>query len=411
MTSAISPSSLRIAHCGDLHLGASYHLGDEDKGGVNGRLYDYRRAWVTSCERMVREKVDLVLMAGDAFDSAKPTPTEQAVFRVGLDLLDDAGIPVVMITGNHDVPRQIGRAHALAIFDEYKLVTIVDRPQVVYAGPMSLPVACFPYPNRAYIAAQDPEFEKLTIDEQNAKIVDLSLATLRGLAAEAEQDFGAFGAFGAVLLGHASISGSKVGAEGSTAFFREAVLPLSELRGLPFVAQCWGHLHRAQVLRDVPLIAYCGSIERTDFSEADEDKGWWLLDLRDDGTVVISEWHSSQPRQFVDIDISLDAIEQYTFPDYKGAIVRARYTATPEQAKTVDHAAIRRALYAAGAVKVHGPIANITHGVTEASDLVTEETDMLTGWHQYATLQGLSGSQRERLDRKAGESLEATCQA
>jgi exonuclease SbcD len=414
MTSATSSSSRRIAHVADLHIGASYVHGDEDKGGVNSRLTDFRDAWVRSCKQMVEEAIDLVLFAGDAFRDCKPTPTEEASFRAGLDLLAEADIPVVMITGNHDLPRQVGRTHALAIFDKYENVTVVDRPQVLYGQVPGLrhlvvpvPVACFPYVSRAHLAARDPEFESLTIDEQNERIRELSLQVLRGLSAECEKHNSLFGS---ILVAHGTIAGSAIGAEQTTAFLREAVLPLSELRGLGFAYQAWGHLHRSQVLE--PHVRYAGSIERCDLAEADEDKGFYLVELTTDPLQpALCEWVSSHPRPFIDINVPVDVPEPANWiesvcHDCSGAVVRVKYTATPEVARTVDHAAIRRALYAAGAAKVHGPIATITHSVTEASDALTEEADILSAWTEYAKLQGLDGPQFDRLDRKVREALE-----
>ncbi|MHB8867468.1 MAG: metallophosphoesterase family protein [Thermoleophilia bacterium] len=402
-----SSSSIRVAHCADLHTGSGGHLGDEDRGGVNSRLRDFRDAWVRSCEQMVAEDVDLVLFAGDAFRDSKPSPTEQQAFRDGLDVLCDAHIETVAIVGNHDLPRAPGRTHALAIFNGYRsLVEVIDRPQV-WPTRVGVRVACLPWFSRGHLAAQDPEFERLTLDEQNARIVELSLAVLRKLGAEAEAQAGPLGS---VLLAHGSIAGSVVGAEGSTAFFREPVLPLSELRGLPFHYQAWGHLHRAQKLEH--NIRYAGSIERTDFNEAAEDKGWDLVTLRDDGAPNTCEWRSSSPRPFVDLDLveptaweSELASLNGTIP---GAIVRVRYEATPEEARAVDHAGIRRALYAAGALKIHGPIATIRHAVTEAAPTLTEETDVYSGWTEYADRLGLSDHDRERLDRKVCEALEVT---
>lgn len=402
-------SSLRLAHCADLHIGAGYAHGDEDRGGVNSRLVDFKDAWVRSCKQMVAEDVDLVALAGDAFDTAKPTPTEQAAFRAGLDVLADANIHLVAVVGNHDIPRQPGRTHALKIFNGYRGdVTVIDRPQVVTIK--GVPVACLPWVSRAHVSAQDPDFEKLSLDEQNARIVELSLAVLRKLGAEAEQ---AAGPLGCVLLAHGSIAGSAIGAEGSTQFLREAVLPLPELRGLPFRYQAWGHLHRAQVL--TPNIRYAGSIERTDFSEAAEDKGWFLIDLSANadgspGYALGTAWRSSSPRTFVDLDLPDPTAWQTDLSalngNVAGAVVRVRYQATPEVARTVDHGGIRRALYAAGAVKVHGPFATVTHDVARPENPVDEETSPLAGWREWARLQGYDTTQFERLDRKVVEALE-----
>ncbi|MCL5942104.1 MAG: exonuclease SbcCD subunit D [Actinobacteria bacterium] len=411
-----SPSELRLAHVADLHLGSGYHLGDEDRGGVNSRLRDFRDAWVRSCEQMVAERVDLVLFAGDAFRDSKPTPTEQQAFRDGLDVLCNADITMVAIAGNHDLPRAPGRTHALQIFDGYRgCVNVIDRPRVIIhevagVGSGSLAIACLPWVQRSHLAAADPEFEHLTLDEQNRLIVDLSLAVLRKLGAEAETKAGPLGS---VLLAHGAIGGSAVGAAGSTQFFREPVLPLSELRGLPHRYQAWGHLHRAQVL-DGPTnwagrIRYSGSIERTDFAEANEQKGWWLVTLDDDPTRDTFEWRSSSPRPFVDLELpdptAWEAEVSALNGAIPGAIVRIRYEATPEVARSIDHAAIRRALYQGGALKVHGPLATLRHAVTERDSSLTEETDVWTGWVEWADRQGLAGTDRRRLDRLVYEAL------
>jgi DNA repair protein SbcD/Mre11 len=401
-------SSLRIAHVADLHLGAGYVHGDEDRGGVNSRLVDFRAAWVRSCRQMVEEGVDLVLFAGDAFRDAKPTPTEQAAFQAGLDVLSESHrLRLVAVTGNHDIPRSPGRTHALAIFDEYRdFCTVVDRPMVVSAH---IPVACFPWPQRSHIAAADPEFEKLTLDEQNARIVELSLQVLHSLGAQAET----MGhSLGSVLVAHGSIAGSEIGAQGSTQFLREPVLPLPELQGLPFRYQAWGHLHKKQDL--TASIRYAGSIERVDFSEQ-EDKGWWLLELAAEvdgsrGHGLISSWRSSNPRPFVDLELPDPAAWEHSLAalngDVRNAVVRVRYQATPEVARTVDHGGIRRAIYAAGAAKVHGPFAEITHTVTTSEHAVDEQTSPLSGWREWARLNGIDGDDFARLDARVLEALE-----
>ena len=397
-------TTIRLAHTADWHIGSSYHLGDESKDGINSRLRDYEDAILRSCRQMVEEDVDVVLFAGDGFRDSKPSPTEQAVFRRAMDVLCNANVPVLCIVGNHCLPRAPGRTHALAIFDGYRGgVTVIDRPQVVTIK--GVPIACLPWPSRAHLAAADPEFEKLTLDEQNARIVTLTLAVLRALGAEAEE---MAGPLGSVLLAHGSIAGSAVGAAGSTQFFREPVLPLSELRGLPFAYQAWGHLHRAQ--KPEHNIRYSGSIERTDFAEATEDKGWNLVTLRDDGAPSTCEWRSSSPRSFVDLDLAEPTAWEAEIASLNGAlpgaVIRVRYETTPEEARAVDHQGIRRTLYGAGALKVHGPIATLRHSVAERESTLSEETDALTGWQEYADGQGLTGAQRERLDRLVDDALE-----
>ena len=406
MISVTSRSNL-FAHTGDLHIGAGYAHGDEDAGGVNSRLRDFQASWVWSCKEMVEAGVQTAIIAGDVFHTAKPTPTELAAFVAGLEVLEEADISVLAIVGNHDQARSTGRAHALHVFKDR--IIVIDRPEVIHHH--GVWYACLPNINRAHVAAADPEFAALDIDAQNARIADLMLQTIRGLAAKAEQ---AAQGNPTVLVAHGTIAGSAVGAAATTAFFRDAVLPLSELRGLPFDYQAWAHLHRAQELTDT--IRYCGSIDRIDFNEAGEDKGWWLVDLGDPGLgMPVITWRSSNPRSFVDLALDDPAewerdVEPHLYtPDWiEGSIVRVSYTATPEVAKTVDHGAIRRALYAAGAVKVHGPFADITHDVTarDEDNPISEDTDVMTAWERYATLQGIEPTQYARLQGRMREACE-----
>ena len=408
-----SGRKLRIGHLADLHIGSSYHLGDEDAGGVNFRLRDFESACLRACDGMIAAKVDLCVIAGDVFDNPKPTPTEIAVFLRMLDRLQDYEITVVMTQGNHESPRQVGRKNAVEMFDDREFyesgrgnVLVVGRPEVVEAHGVA--VACLPYPMRAHVAANDPEFAKLTIDEQNERIVELSLKTLHMLGAKAEQKKTTFGS---VLVAHGAISGSKV-AHTETRFFREPVIPLSELQGLPFRCQCWGHLHMPQVLS--PGIAYSGSIEACDFSEGTHKHGWWLITLDENTDFDEMEFQEVETRPLVDVDLAewggadwRGAVENViAMNEVAGSIVRVKYKATLDIRKTIDDAAIKRALLAAGAVKVHGPIVETIHTVTERTNVVTEEADMQTALQQYLVLQGVEGPRATRLTEKVLKAME-----
>lgn len=409
-----SPGKLRIGHVADLHLGASYHLGDEDAGGVNFRLRDFEAAWVAACKAMVAAHVRLCVVAGDIFDNPKPTPTEIMAFMRGLDVFRQNNIDIVIIPGNHDLPRQIGRKDSVAMFDDRHSyddaqVFVIDRPGVLDpVMALGVEIACFPYPMRAHVAARDPEFAKLTIDEQNECIVELSLKTLRMLDAEAEKRHARFGS---ILVAHGAISGSKV-AHTETRFFREPVLPLSELQGFSFRCQCWGHLHMPQALS--PGIAYSGSIEACDFSEGTHKHGWWLITLDENPDLDEMEFQEVETRPLVDIDLAdwgpadwQDAVKRaIDGNEIDGSIVRVKYKATLEVRKTIDDAAIKRALLAAGAVKVHGPIVETIHTVTEHVNVVTEEADMHEAWKAWAVLQGVEEARFARLDEKVKKAME-----
>lgn len=408
MTSPSDASkSLRLAHVGDIQMGGGYSLGTEDDGGVNSRLRDFEAAWLRSCDTMIAEHVDLVLVAGDVFETPKPTPTEKEAFAAGLRRLIYAGIKVIGCVGNHESPRQVGRKHGLAIFNGFEgsETLFADRASLVTADQLGLPVAValMPHINPAHIAARDPEYAALGIDDRNHYLVEQMLDVLRGLAVKAGQSKPALGV---VLVAHGTIAGSVIGAEQSTMLLRDPVLPLPELQGLGYRYQAWGHIHKAQEL--APGIAYCGSLERLNWSEAhDPDKGFWLVDITEDQ--VTSAWRSSLPRPFLDIEIADPSSWQVALPEdaeaVRGAIVRIRYTTSPEIQRTIDQDAIRRAFYSQGAQKVYGPIVTITRDAVTTNHL-TEEMGALEAWRELATLKGISGEQFERLEGQVREALE-----
>src|SRR5262245_15402925 len=85
---------MRIIHTGDWHLGKSLrgkHRGSEHEA-VLQELLDYSR----------REPVDLLLLAGDVFDTSTPSAEAEGMFYRFLIEMRATGAAVVVIAGNHD---------------------------------------------------------------------------------------------------------------------------------------------------------------------------------------------------------------------------------------------------------------------------------------------------------------------
>ena len=84
----------------------------------------------------------------------------------------------------------------------------------------------------------------------------------------------------AILSGHVTVNGATVGSERSMMLGQDHVL-LSSALGRPqldYVAL--GHIHKHQVLRtDNPMVVYSGSLQRVDFSEEDDEKGFCLIEV------------------------------------------------------------------------------------------------------------------------------------
>lgn len=95
---------LRIAHFADTHLGyRAYHRTTPE--GRNARMVDIELGLERAIDDILTRDVDLVLHAGDVFHHNRPTWGTLRVFVEQMRRLEDAGLPVVLIAGNHDTPR------------------------------------------------------------------------------------------------------------------------------------------------------------------------------------------------------------------------------------------------------------------------------------------------------------------
>lgn len=103
VTEAARP--LRIAHLADTHLGYSAYGRADPESGRNQRAVDIERSFEAAISDILTREVDLVLHAGDVFHHTRPSWSTLTHFVRQMRRLELAGIPAVVIAGNHDTPR------------------------------------------------------------------------------------------------------------------------------------------------------------------------------------------------------------------------------------------------------------------------------------------------------------------
>jgi DNA repair exonuclease SbcCD nuclease subunit len=99
------PRTLRIAHLADTHLGYVMFGKSDPVSGRNQRAIDIERSFEAAVSDILTRQVDLVLHAGDVFHHTRPSWSTLAHFVRQMRRLEIAGIPAVVIAGNHDTPR------------------------------------------------------------------------------------------------------------------------------------------------------------------------------------------------------------------------------------------------------------------------------------------------------------------
>jgi exonuclease SbcD len=98
-------AKLRFAHISDTHLGYRSQFRTDPSSGRNQRAIDIERAYRTAVDDILTRDVRLVIHGGDVFHHTRPAWSTIGTFLVQTKRLTDAGIPVLVIGGNHDTPR------------------------------------------------------------------------------------------------------------------------------------------------------------------------------------------------------------------------------------------------------------------------------------------------------------------
>jgi DNA repair protein SbcD/Mre11 len=348
---------IRLLHFADVHLGVETHGKFNPETGLNTRLEDFKNSLDQGISLALDADIDLAIFAGDAYKARDPSQTHQKLFAASLRRLTDAGIPVVMLVGNHDIPNTRGRAHALEIYDVLggAGVQILSRPELIPIQTRrgEVLVGGMPYLPRARVLTQD-ETKNKTVEEIAQLIRDKYIEYIASLARQAAE----YPEHIALLTAHFTVADSRVGVQGVLLNAAEPQVPVSALALPQFDYVALGHIHKRQDCnnRRQPPVVYCGSIDRLDFGEKDENKGVVLADI------------SKQNAEFryVDVDvrtfleIAIDAtdadeptekiLDELAKRPLKDAVVKLSYKVPREKAPLVREDELRKALAEAHSV-------------------------------------------------------------
>lgn len=341
---------IKILHLSDIHMGSSFSHGRlNPETGLNTRLEDFVNTLSWCIDRAIADPVDLVLFGGDAFPDATPPPFVQEKFASQFRRLVDAQIPTVLLVGNHDQHSQGQGGASLCIYRTLGVPGFVvgDRIHSHYIQTRNGPVQVItlPWLTRSTLLTR-PETEGLSLAEVNMLLIERLRVVMEGEIRRLNPEVPT------VLLGHVMIDNACYGAERSLAVGKGFTIPISLLTRPCFDYVALGHVHRHQNLNksNDPPIIYPGSIERVDFSEEKEDKGFVMIELERGR----AQWEFCPlpVRKFctIDVDLSsadspqaalLKAIEK---KDIQDAVVRVIYKLRSEQLDLIDTTLLHRAL-------------------------------------------------------------------
>lgn len=353
---------MKILHLADLHIGVENYGRIDPASGIHSRLNDYLARLDEAIALGLDAGVDLVLIAGDIYKNRSPNPTHQREFARRIHRLRSAGVPVFLLTGNHDVSPSAGRAHSVEIFDALGVegVTIADRPRLhvipTAAGPLQ--IIAVPWVTRHSLLTRD--------DMREVSFAQLEYELRRRLERFVEQKAAELDpAHPAVIAFHGTVEGATLGSERAITLGQDLSLPPSTLAqpGVAYVAL--GHIHKHQALRHDPPMVYPGSIERVDFGERDEPKGCVIVEIA--GGQARWSFHPLAARPFVSIEKDVRPLSDPLAAvaaligrqDLRSAVVRVELEATRQQAAELREETIRRLLEDAGAFHIAAVTVNV----------------------------------------------------
>lgn len=348
---------IKILHLSDIHLGSGFSHGRiNSETGWNTRLEDFIHALSLCIDRALAEPVDLVLFGGDAFPDATPAPYIQQAFAQQFRRLVDAEIPTVLLVGNHDQHSQGQGGASLCIYRTLGVpgVIVGDRldTHILSTRAGKIQIVTLPWLTRSTLLTR-PETENISLAQVNELLIDRLRIALEGEIRQLDPDLPT------VLLGHLMTDTARFGAERFLAAGKGFTVPMALLTRSCFDYVALGHVHRHQILCEQPYVVYPGSIERVDFSEESEEKGFVLVSIERGQTQL--EFCPLSTRRFLTLRVDISAaddpqtalVKAIASASIADAVVRLIYQVRADQLPQIDNAALHEAIAAAHTYTIH----------------------------------------------------------
>jgi len=350
---------IKILHLSDIHMGSGFTHGRVNpETGLNTRLEDFVNTLSVCIDRAISEPVDLVLFGGDAFPDATPPPYVQQAFASQFRRLVDAQIPTVLLVGNHDQHSQGQGGASLCIYRTLGVPGVVVGDTLdthnIQTRSGAIQVITLPWLTRSALMTRQ-ETQGLSIGEINQLLTQRLQVVLEAEIRRLDPDVPI------VLLAHLMADNANLGAERFLAVGKGFTLPLSLLTRPCFDYVALGHVHRHQNLNksNKPPVIYPGSIERVDFSEEKEDKGYVMVEVESGS----AKWEffplSVRAFRTIEVDVSktedpLTAISKAVAKNnIEDAVVRLVYKLRSEQLDLIDNTSLQEILNPAHTYTIH----------------------------------------------------------
>ncbi len=260
---------MRLLHTSDWHVGKSIR--------GHSRADEHRAVLAEITAAAVEEAVDLIVVAGDLYETAAPSAESETI--VNRALLDLAAVaPVVAVAGNHDNPRRLAAIAPLLELGRITMATVPRSPAdggvvtIAAADGVEVDVALVPFVSQRGIVRVTELMDNAAFENAQtyAERLHRILAALGGGFRADRVN---------VIVGHLFVHGAASGGGERQAHLVDeyGISAVDFPTTAAYVAL--GHLHRPQQIPGPTAIHYCGSPLQLDFGETDQVKQINIVDL------------------------------------------------------------------------------------------------------------------------------------
>lgn len=340
---------MKIGHISDLHLGIDNYGKLNSETGINKRFIDFFNTFEFSLQTCVEKSVDIILLGGDIFKNSFPSPTTQKMFAEKISVLLKNKIPLVILTGNHDAPMSFGKSSPIELYSSLGLesITVVSKPSSFTVKTKSgvLQLVCLPWPTTANFRTKE-EAKTFSREEISQEVVKRCNFWLVQETKKLDKTLPS------VILAHVNIRNAQFsGTERKALITPDPTFEVSDfkLEGIDYVAL--GHVHKFQNLNEkyFPPVVYPGSIERIDFGEEKNEKGFVIAEILEETKF---EFIKTNPREFLTIEIDTKnsedpmklVIKKIKSENVKNKIIRLRILLKDFEKNQIDRQKIEELL-------------------------------------------------------------------
>lgn len=265
---------MKLIHTADLHLGKQLY-------GYN-ILADQEFILHQISEIAIREHADGLIIAGDIFDTAVAGRAAVDLLNRFLTELNEAGVSVFMVSGNHDSPERIHYAsdimdrcgiHICGIYDQDRDIRVVDVSDAY--GPLH--ICLLPYLDPASVRSSGRcDAEQITTFDDAVAAV---LATIHFRPEER---------YVAVVHQFVAGLGTTPSSSESERIIVGGIEQVDAGRFTEFEYVALGHLHKPQKV-GLPTIRYAGSPLKYSPSECGTEKSVTLIEFFEKGNISVRQ--------------------------------------------------------------------------------------------------------------------------